>query len=251
MVRATRTLIAALATVLPALGQTAAIRGQVTDESGAVIPSAKVTLTGPSGSTRSTASSADGAYSFTRLAAGDYTVQASAPDLALPQPANVGLTSGVETLNLQLRVVMASQQVAVEEHAGPAVATDAASNASALVLHGENLQALSDSPEDLQADLQALAGPSAGPNGGAIFVDGFSGGQLPSKDSIREIRINQNPFSPEYDKLGFGRVEIFTKPGTTSFAAQASTTSATASGILAILSRSTRRRSCRRNTAAI
>src|SRR5205823_6953072 len=124
---------------------------------------------------------------------------------------------GVQTVNLQLKVVMASQHIAVEEHAGPAVATDAASNASALVIQGENLQALSDSPEDLQADLQALAGPSAGPNGGAIFVDGFSGGQLPSKDSIREIRINQNPFSPEYDKLGFGRVEIFTKPGTDKF----------------------------------
>src|SRR5262249_29715485 len=40
------------------------------------------------------------------------------------------------------------------------------------------------------------------------------GGQLPPKSSIREIRINQNPFSSEYDKLGYGRVEIFTKPGT-------------------------------------
>jgi hypothetical protein len=44
-------------------------------------------------------------------------------------------------------------------------------------------------------------------------VDGFSGGQLPPKESIREIRINQNPFSPEYDKLGYGKIEIFTKPG--------------------------------------
>ena len=34
------------------------------------------------------------------------------------------------------------------------------------------------------------------------------------QSSIREIRVNQNPFSPEYDKLGYGRVEIFTKPGT-------------------------------------
>ena len=49
-------------------------------------------------------------------------------------------------------------------------------------------------------------------SGGAIFIDGFSGGQLPSKASIREIRINQNPFSAEYDKLGYGRIEIFTKP---------------------------------------
>ncbi len=81
-------------------------------------------------------------------------------------------------------------------------------------MRGADLQALSDDPDDLQADLQALAGPSAGPSGGQIYIDGFTGGTLPSKDSIREIRINQNPFSPEYDKLGYGRIEILTKPGT-------------------------------------
>ena len=59
-----------------------------------------------------------------------------------------------------------------------------------------------------------MAGPGAGPNGGQIYIDGFSGGQLPPKESIREIRINQNPFSAEYDRLGFGRIEILTKPGT-------------------------------------
>src|SRR5947199_8557415 len=60
-----------------------------------------------------------------------------------------------------------------------------------------------------------LAGPAAGPKGD--YIDGFSGGQLPLKNAIREIRINQNPFSPEYDKLGYGRIEIFTKPGTDKF----------------------------------
>jgi hypothetical protein len=40
---------------------------------------------------------------------------------------------------------------------------------------------------------------------------------LPPKESIREIRINSNPFSPEYDTLGYGRIEIFTKPGTDKF----------------------------------
>ena len=59
----------------------------------------------------------------------------------------------------------------------------------------------------------ALAGPSAGPNGASIFIDGFSGGELPPKETIREIRINQNPFSPEFDKLGLDRIEILTKPG--------------------------------------
>jgi hypothetical protein len=54
-----------------------------------------------------------------------------------------------------------------------------------------------------------------GPNGGQIFVDGFSG-TLPPKEAIREIRINQNPFSPENDQPG-GRIDILTRPGTDQF----------------------------------
>ena len=76
------------------------------------------------------------------------------------------------------------------------------------------MEALSDDPDELQSELVALAGPSAGPNGGQIYIDGFTGGQLPPKSSIREIRINQNPFSAQYDTLGYGRIEILTKPGT-------------------------------------
>ena len=93
-------------------------------------------------------------------------------------------------------------------------------NASSIIIKGKDLEALSDDPDELQAELQALAGPSAGPNGGQIYIDGFTGGQLPPKASIREIRINQNPFSAQYDKLGYGRIEIFTKPGTNKFHGQ-------------------------------
>src|SRR5882724_682427 len=39
----------------------------------------------------------------------------------------------------------------------------------------------------------------------------------PPKSSIREVRVNQNPFSAQYDRLGYGRIEIFTKPGTENF----------------------------------
>ena len=56
--------------------------------------------------------------------------------------------------------------------------------------------------------------------GGQIYIDGFTGGRLPPKESIREIRINQNPFSAEYDKVGFGRIEILTKPGSDKFRGQ-------------------------------
>ena len=95
----------------------------------------------------------------------------------------------------------------------PPLSVEPDNNATALVLRGEDLAALPDDPDDLSDALQALAGPGAGPNGGSIYIDGFSGGQLPPKESIREIRINQNPFSAEYDQLGFGRIEILTKPG--------------------------------------
>ena len=201
---------------LPAQAQNSSLHGQVTDESGAVVPGATVLLTGKSKNARAAQSGMDGMYSIVGAPPGDYTLDASAPNLSLGPQMKLTLR-GAQTLNLQLKVAATAQQLKVQDNAGSAVSTDAASNASALVLRGKDLDALGDDPDDLAADLAALAGPAAGPNGGAIFIDGFSGGQLPSKDSIREIRINQNPFSPEYDKLGFGRIEIFTKPGSDKF----------------------------------
>ena len=102
------------------------------------------------------------------------------------------------------------------------LSTEPENNAGAVVLKGDDLDALPDDPDDLAAALQALAGPSAGPNGGQIFVDGFTGGRLPPRASIREIRINSNPFSAEYDRLGFGRIEILTRPGTDRYRGQVS-----------------------------
>src|SRR6202022_4461039 len=115
---------------------------------------------------------------------------------------------------------MQQQEIKVTESSPAQLDVNPANNANTIVLTGKDLDALSDDPDDLQAELQALAGPSAGPNGGQIYIDGFTGGQLPPKASIREIRINQNPFSAEYDKLGYGRIEILTKPGTDQFHGQ-------------------------------
>ena len=193
------------------------IRGVVSDPSGAAVPGADVTLSGPGGAARTAQSGQDGSYAFAGLQPGTYAVTATAPLLVAAQPVKVEARAGVVTVNLQMRVVASRQQVTVSDDAGPLVSTDAANNAGAVVLRGEDLEALSDDPDDLAADLQALAGPSAGPGGGSIFIDGFSSGQLPPKESIREIRVNQNPFSPEYDKLGLGRIEILTKPGSNQF----------------------------------
>ena len=95
-----------------------------------------------------------------------------------------------------------SNRLQVESDRIPASAPAPKTTPSAIVIKGKDLDALSDDPDELQNELNALAGPSAGPNGGQIYIDGFTGGQLPPKSSIREIRINQNPFSAQYDKLG-------------------------------------------------
>ena len=214
-------LLLALVVSSPLLAQTAILRGIATDESGAVVPGAKVTVSGPSGPVKITTTGADGSYTVAGLPPGVYTVQAAAPDLAMGQPAKVTLSGAALTLNLQLKVASTVQQVTIQEDAGPQITTDPSNNASALVLTGNDLDALPDDPDDLQQDLQALAGPSAGPNGGQIYIDGFSGGELPPKESIREIRINSNPFAPEWDSLGYGRIQIFTKPGSDKFHASA------------------------------
>ncbi len=189
------------------------LKGQITDESGAVIPDTKITVT--SGRmVRKVQSGADGTYVMAGLPTGTYTVTASAPGLAQYLNSNVTVASGgTATLNIQLKVQMETQQVTVQDTNQNQVNTDPSANVGALVLKAEDLAALSDDPDDLAEDLQALAGPAAGPNGAQMFIDGFTGGRLPPKESIREVRINQNPFSAEYDRLGFGRIEIFTKPG--------------------------------------
>jgi Carboxypeptidase regulatory-like domain/TonB dependent receptor len=195
-----------------------ALQGVVTDPSGALVPGALVQLRGPGGEQRST-TDVSGRYSFASLRPGKYLVRVIAKGFTLVQNPNVEIASPL-TLDFQLTIETEAQVVNVEEEANK-VSADPASNGGAIVIREKELAALSDDPDELSQQLQAMAGPGAGPNGGQIYIDGFSGGSLPSKASIREVRINSNPFSPEYDRPGFGRIEIFTKPGTDKIHGQA------------------------------
>jgi len=188
------------------------VHGLVTDPDGALIPGATVTLTGNGPAVKAT-SGADGSYSAA-VTPGTYTVTFTMPGFATYSATGIaiGAANGM-TLNAKLQIGVQSQVVTVTSDSVQ-LSVDPDSNQSAVVLTGKDLDALSDDPDELSDELTALAGPAAGPNGGQIYVDGFTGGQLPPKSSIREIRINQNPFSAEYDQLGYGRVEVFTKPGT-------------------------------------
>ena len=199
---------------------TGTLRGTVLDPSGAVIANAKVSAAQDGGATRTVTSNSNGAYEIGNLPPGKYTVTANAKGFTAYAKSDVNLDAGqVSLFNISLEISVEKEKVNVEEES-PHVEVSPASNASAIVLTGKDLDALPDDPDELLSDLQALAGPSAGPDGGQLYIDGFTGGQLPPKSSIREIRINQNPFSAEYDKLGYGRIEIFTKPGTDKYHGQ-------------------------------
>ena len=206
----------------PALAQGAGtIRGVVTDPSSAVVPGATVVASG-NGVSRSAKSDGQGRYALPNLPVGSYAVRADAAGFVTFSQESVAVSSGqVNGFDIALQIATETAQVQVSDQTNTALSTDASSNVGALVLKEADLDALPDDPDDLQADLEALAGPAAGPNGAQFFVDGFSGGQLPPKSSIREIRINSNPFSAEYDSPGFGRVEILTRPGTDSYHGQA------------------------------
>jgi uncharacterized membrane protein YgcG len=214
------TVLAALGTSSVAQTATGTLRGQVTDPSGAVVTNATVAVRAPGGQTLSATTNRGGAYEVGNLAPGRYTVTANAKGFAVFAEEGVEVAAGqVAQFDISLEISVEKEKVNVQDQT-PQVDVNPASNASAIVLTGKDLEALPDDPDELQSDLEALAGPSAGPNGGQIYIDGFTAGQLPPKSSIREIRINQNPFSAEYDKLGYGRIEVFTKPGTDKYHGQ-------------------------------
>lgn len=190
------------------------LQGSVTDPSGAVIPGASVrAMPQQKGRSRAATTNGQGHYEISGLPHGRYTVTASAPGFAPSVKKDVRITAE-RPVELKIRLEILSQKQQVQVGAAvPHLQVSPQSNASAVVVTGQNLNALSNDPDELQSQLTALAGPAVGPNGGEIYINGFTGGDLPPKSEIGEIRVNSNPFSVQNDRLGYGRIDIFTKPG--------------------------------------
>ena len=188
-----------------------ALTGTVTDPSGSLVAGASVHITsskttnkGPTSASVDLVTDRAGRFAVS-LAPGSYDISTIANGF---DPLQRTVEVGSQPLSLSFRLVISTASTQVDVPSVDAGSTTASENKSALVFKGEQLDTLSSNDSTMQLQVQAMSGGS-----GQIYVDGFSGGRFPPKDTIREIRINQNPFSPQYEDLGYGRIEILTKPG--------------------------------------
>src|SRR4051794_27067946 len=135
------------------------ISGTVKDDTGGVIPGATITVSTEKGVVQTVQSGADGTYTLRGLPPGSYSVSANYSGLQQEGATAITLTPGqVATGNITMTLQVQKQEVTVTDTAANSVSTDPANNAGALVLRQEDLDALPDDPDDLEADLQALPG---------------------------------------------------------------------------------------------
>ena len=193
------------------------VSGKVFDPSGAVVPGAAVTLTASS-VIRTVVSDRSGGFRFENFAGGNCRLRVVAPGFE-PIQSQLRLKPGEEIRHdVHLTVLARRDSVSVDAERQPGVSLQ--NNLTTTVFSGKDLDALPDDPTALADVVRALAGPSAGPDGSQIYVDGFLSNHIPSKQTIQEIRVNQNAFAAENDRPGFGNIQIVTKPGASQFRGQ-------------------------------
>jgi hypothetical protein len=72
----------------------------------------------------------------------------------------------------------------------------------------EQVDALSDDPNEARQQLADMAGPGA-----VIRVDSFEGGELPPKSQIKSIHVTRDGFAAENHNAGAIFIDIITQPG--------------------------------------
>ncbi len=204
-----------LLTASVGFAQSAKLKGKVLDSSGLIMPGVSVKVYQKDKIVKEGTTSATGDFEIA-INPGDYQLEVIAEDFAtVRQPVKV--TPNLAPLTIAMTLAVLSTNVDVVEETN-AVSLDADSSLSTTTLKGDALTELPDDEDELAAYLEQIAGSRGGAErgggSGGFVIDGFSGGRLPPKDQIQEIRINNNPYSTEFGGIGFGRIEIVTRAGT-------------------------------------
>ena len=198
-------LAAGLTTVASAQERPGSLTITVYDTTGAAIAAANVNLTAPDGNVKQQLADEKGTVTFQALVPGKYAVVAEFPGFDPNAAAELQVRAGRNTKqDITLEIAGFVEQVDVEQDTADRAVTDSFSTA----LSASQIEALADDPDEMQQQLEQLAGPGA-----RIRVNGFEGGQLPPKSQIREIRFRFDPFAAENHNAGFPRVDIVTRPG--------------------------------------
>jgi hypothetical protein len=187
----------------------------VTDQTGAVIPRARVTVTGQDEATltagpQTAATSPVGVAAIEGLVPGRYTIQAEFPGFETAVVRDVRVRNGDTRRSIMLQIQKREEALTVQREK-QAAAVDPQGAAFSTVLTREQIAALPDDPDEMEKALKAMAPPGA-----TIRVDGFTGGKLPPKSQIRSIRLPRMDMIAAQNHGGLNGmlfIDIMTQPG--------------------------------------
>ncbi|HZL94042.1 MAG TPA: carboxypeptidase-like regulatory domain-containing protein, partial [Vicinamibacterales bacterium] len=181
----------------------------VVDMTGAILPGATVTIT-PSelaGAQAMVVTATEaGVATVPGLKPGRYTIRAEFPGFDAIELADVRLRAGDNKQQLELELTAFTDTVEVGQD--PRAAAADPNNTLATELTADEIENLSDDPNELMRQLVEMAGGAA-----RVRVDGFNGGSLPSRDVIRSVRIVRDTFPAENHSADTDGVDIITQAG--------------------------------------
>jgi hypothetical protein len=202
--------VALLALSPPAQGnKDARITVTVVDQSGAVIPNAKVTVTPvatPGGAVPPATTNEKGIAAVTGLAPGRYSIHAEFPGFEPRVLKDVAIKNGDNKHVVVLAIQGLQDSVTVSRDAREAASDRRSTFGTAMTR--EQIDALSDDPDEMAQQLQDIAGGNA-----VIRVDSFEGGRLPPKSTIKAVHITRDAFAAENHFAGGLFIDIITQPG--------------------------------------
>jgi len=189
----------------------ATLQVTVLDETRGVLPGATVTVAGIEAANKvavipPAATSRQGQVKFENLTPGRYSITAEFSGFQTRILPDVRVRSGDNRQVVVLPIDRLQSSVTVDRDRQQAASDRDVTFGT--VLTREQIDALSDDPDELRRQLMDIAGPDA-----KILIDSFEGRDLPPKALIKSIRVTRDQFAPEVHFAGEIRIEILTQPG--------------------------------------